>query len=80
MGISIATTSSLVNSSPTAGFSFQRGLHQRDTLSPFLFRIVAGDFNVMIRAGQKPRTVPVRPNRDKKPEKSGLSQFNRVNG
>ena len=46
--VSTATASILVNGSPTEEFPMQRGLHQRDPLSPFLFLPAAEGLNVMM--------------------------------
>ncbi|PNX89144.1 cysteine-rich receptor-like protein kinase, partial [Trifolium pratense] len=48
--VSIATTSILVNGSPTEEFSLEKGLRQGDPLSPFLFLLTAEGLSVMMRA------------------------------
>jgi len=48
--VTIASTSGLVNESPTNELKFERGLRQGDPLSPFLFLIVAEDINVFMKA------------------------------
>ncbi|MCH95507.1 LINE-1 reverse transcriptase like, partial [Trifolium medium] len=48
--VSTATTSVLVNGSPTDEFPLERGLRQGDPLSPFLFLLAAEGLNVMMRA------------------------------
>ena len=45
-----ATTSVLVNGSPTNEFPIQRGLHHVDPLSPFLFLLAAEGLNVLMNA------------------------------
>ncbi|GAU18211.1 hypothetical protein TSUD_26750 [Trifolium subterraneum] len=45
-----ATTSVLVNGSPTIEFLLERGLRQGDHLSPFLFLLAAEGLNVMMQA------------------------------
>ncbi|CAL5343189.1 unnamed protein product [Camellia sinensis] len=46
--VSTAKIFVLVNGSPTSEFCPQRGLHQGDPLSPFLFNIVAEGLNILL--------------------------------
>lgn len=46
--ITTARVSVLVNGSPTNEFSPQKGLRQRDPLSPFLFNIAAEGLNILL--------------------------------
>lgn len=48
MTLSSATTSVLINGSPSKEFNFQRGLRQEDPISPFLFLIVAEGMSTMM--------------------------------
>jgi hypothetical protein len=45
-----ATASVLVNGSPTPEFPLERGLRQRDPLSPFLFLLAAEGLNIMMQS------------------------------
>jgi hypothetical protein len=45
-----ATTSVLVNGSPTDEFPIEKGIRQGDPLSPFLFLLAAEGFNVLMKA------------------------------
>ncbi|CAL5336186.1 unnamed protein product [Camellia sinensis] len=51
--ISTSRISVLVNGSPTAEFSPQRGLRQGDPLSPFLFTIVAEGLNILLERAKE---------------------------
>ena len=48
-----ASISVLVNGSPTAEFSPQRGLRQRDPLAPFLFNVVVEALNGLLKSATK---------------------------
>ncbi|CAJ2642053.1 unnamed protein product [Trifolium pratense] len=48
--VGTATTSILVNGSPTDEFPLERGLRQGDLLSPFLFLLAAEGLNVLMEA------------------------------
>jgi len=48
--VGTASTSVLVNASPTDEFLFERGLRQGDPLSPFLFLLAAYGFNVLMES------------------------------
>lgn len=47
----------IVNGSPTEEFSPQRGLRQGDSLSPFLFNIVAEGLNILMNRAFKKRII-----------------------
>ncbi|CAL5361639.1 unnamed protein product [Camellia sinensis] len=51
--ISTSRISVLVNGSPTAEFSPQRGLRQGDPLSPFLFTMVAEGLNILLERAKE---------------------------
>lgn len=55
--ISTTKVSVLVNSSPTEEFSPQRGLRQRDPLSPFLFNIVTEGLNILLEKAKERRLI-----------------------
>jgi len=46
--VTIAAMCLLVNGTPTEEFALERGLCQRDPLSPFLFLIAAKGFNILM--------------------------------
>ncbi|XP_024634413.1 uncharacterized protein [Medicago truncatula] len=48
--VSTATASILVNGSPTDEFPLERGLHQGDPLSPFIFLLAAEGLNIIIKS------------------------------
>lgn len=47
--VTTTTVYVLVNRSPTNEFKFERGLRQRDPLSPFLFLIAVEGINVLMK-------------------------------
>ncbi|KAK2642938.1 hypothetical protein Ddye_024701 [Dipteronia dyeriana] len=47
--ISFSFLSVIINGSPTQSFGFERGLHQGDTLSPFLFNMVVEGLSCLFR-------------------------------
>lgn len=48
--LTTASISILINGSPTSPFKMERGIRQRDPLSPFLFVLVTEAFNQLMKA------------------------------